>query len=304
MAYLSWIIGLTEYRLTYFGSALGYLWSLARPLMLFGVLYVVFSQIVDFGADIPNYPVLLLMNIVLFNFFSDASTRAVTAVVERESLVRKMQFPRLVIPLARVFSALMNLGISLVAVIVFLLGYGLQPRPSWLLLALTVLPLAALTLCVSMLLSALYVRFRDVSPIWAVLSTVLFYGSPVLYAIDKVPEDYRVWMMRLNPLADLLEQTRKWVIDADAPGAAAAAGGGAWILMPIAIGMASAFWACGSSAVRRRGSPSACRRIERLLAPHRPPHLLQLALPAQLLHRGAPGRGQPPAQAQDPQPAA
>lgn len=239
MAYLSWIIGLTEYRLTYFGSALGYLWSLARPLMLFGVLYVVFSQIVDFGGDIPNYPVLLLMNIVLFNFFSDATTRAVTAVVERESLVRKMQFPRLVIPLARVFSALMNLGLSLVAVLVFLLGYGLQPRLSWLGLVLTVLPLAVLTLCVSMLLSALYVRFRDIGPIWAVLSIVLFYGSPVLYAIDKVPEDYQVWMMRLNPLADLLEQTRKWVIDADAPGAAAAAGGGAWILMPIAIGIST-----------------------------------------------------------------
>jgi len=238
MAYLSWIIGLTEYRLTYFGSVLGYLWSLARPLMLFGVLYVVFSQIVDFGADIKNYPVLLLMNIVLFNFFSDATTRAVTAVVERESLVRKMQFPRLVIPLARVFSALLNLGISLVAVMVFLLGYGLQPRLSWLALPLTVVPLAVLTLCVSMLLSALFVRYRDIGPIWAVLSTVLFYGSPVLYAIDKVPEDYREWLMRLNPLADILEQTRKFMIDADAPGAAAAAGGGAWILMPIAISVA------------------------------------------------------------------
>ena len=239
MAYLSWIIGLTEYRLTYFGSVLGYLWSLARPLMLFGVLYVVFSQVVDFGADIKNYPVLLLMNIVLFNFFSDATTRAVTSVVERESLVRKMQFPRLVIPLARVFSALLNLGISLVAVMVFLLGYGLQPRLSWLALPLTVVPLAVLTLCVSMLLSALFVRYRDIGPIWAVVSTILFYGSPVLYAIDKVPEDYREWMMRLNPLADILEQTRKFMIDADAPGAAAAAGGGAWILMPIAISVAT-----------------------------------------------------------------
>jgi ABC-2 type transport system permease protein len=235
LAYLSWIIGLTEYRLTYFGSVLGYLWSLMRPLMLFGVLYVVFSQIVDFGADIPNYPVLLLMNIVLFNFFADATSRAVASVVERESLVRKMQFPRLVIPLARVLSGVLNLAISLIAVFVFLLGYGLQPRLSWLLLPVTVIPLAVFTLCVSMLLSALYVRFRDIGPIWAVLSTVLFYGSPVLYAIDKVPDPYQQWMLRLNPVADLLEQTRRWVIDADAPGAVASAGGGAWILMPIVI---------------------------------------------------------------------
>ncbi len=237
MANLAWIIGLTEYRLTYFGSVLGYVWSLARPLMLFGVLYVVFSQVVDFGGDIPNYPVLLLMNIVLFNFFSDATTRAVTAVVERESLVRKMQFPRLVIPLARVLSGLLNLAISLVAVFIFLLGYGLAPRLSWLLLPVTVLPLAVLTFCVSMLLSALYVRFRDIGPIWAVMSTILFYGSPVLYAIDKVPEPWREWMMRLNPIADVLEQTRVWMIDSNAPGAVAACGGGAWILMPIGIGI-------------------------------------------------------------------
>lgn len=238
LGYLSWIIGLTEYRLTYFGSVLGYLWSLMRPLMLFGVLYVMFSQVVDFGDDIPNYPVLLLMNIVLFNFFGDATTRSVTSVVERESLIRKMQFPQLVVPLARVLSALLNLGISLVAVFIFLLAYGIQPRVSWLGLAVTVIPLAVLTLCVSMLLSALYVRYRDIAPIWAVVSMVLFYGSPVLYAIDKVPGTYREWLMRLNPVADVLEQTRRWVIDPDAPGAAAAAGGGAWILLPVAIAVA------------------------------------------------------------------
>lgn len=238
LAYLSWIIGLTEYRLTYFGSVLGYGWTLVRPLMMFGVLYLVFSRVVDFGEDIRNYPVLLLMNIVLFNFFADATTRAVTSVVERESLIRKMQFPQLVVPLARVLSALLNLGISMVAVVVFLLAYGVQPRLSWLGLVVTVIPLVLLTLCVSMLLSALYVRYRDVAPIWAVFSMVLFYGSPVLYAIDKVPEAYRAWVMRLNPIADVLEQTRRWVIDPDAPGAVAAAGGGAWILLPIAIAVA------------------------------------------------------------------
>ncbi len=236
--YLTWIIGLTEYRLTYFGSALGYLWSLMRPLMLFGVLYVVFSQIVDFGDDIPNYPVLLLFNIVLFNFFTDAATKAVTAVVEREAIVRKMSFPGMVIPFARVLSGGLNLALSLVAVFVFVLGYGLNPRWTWLLLPLLLVPLVMLTLAVAMLLSALYVRFRDVGPIWAVLSTALFYGSPVLYAIDKVPEKYRQVYMLVNPIADILEQGRRWVIDPNAEGAVVAAGGGAWILVPIAVGLA------------------------------------------------------------------
>lgn len=237
MGYLAWIIGLTEYRLTYFGSMLGYLWSLMRPLMLFGVYYVVFSQVVNFGDDIANYPVLLLLNIVVFNFFIDSTSRAVTAVVDRESLVRKMEFPRLVIPLARVMSSLLNLGISLVAVFVFVLAYGLTPRATWLLLPFTLALVAVFTLCVSMMLSALYVRFRDVAPIWGVLTTALFYGSPVLYAIDAVPDPYSVWLIRLNPLASLLEQNRQWVIDAGAPGAASAAGGAVWLVLPLAIGL-------------------------------------------------------------------
>ena len=236
--YLTWIIGLTEYRLTYFGSALGYLWSLMRPLMLFGVLYVVFTQVVNFGDDIVNYPMLLLFNIVLFNFFADASSRAVTSVVEREAIVRKMSFPGMVIPFARVLSGGLNLGVSLVAVFIFLLGYGVNPRWTWLLLPLLLVPLVLLTLAVAMLLSALFVRFRDVGPIWAVISTALFYGSPVLYAIDKVPEEYRQVLMLVNPLADILEQGRRWVIDPNAEGAVAAAGGGAWILVPVAVGLA------------------------------------------------------------------
>ena len=236
--YLTWIIGLTEYRLTYFGSALGYLWSLMRPLMLFGVLYVVFTQVVNFGDDIVNYPMLLLFNIVLFNFFADASSRAVTSVVEREAIVRKMSFPGMVIPFARVLSGGLNLGVSLVAVFIFLLGYGVNPRWTWLLLPLLLVPLVLLTLAVAMLLSALFVRFRDVGPIWAVISSALFYGSPVLYAIDKVPDDYRQVLMLVNPLADILEQGRRWVIDPNAEGAVAAAGGGAWILVPVAVGLA------------------------------------------------------------------
>jgi len=152
--------------------------------------------------------------------------------------VRKMHFPGMVIPFARVLSGGLNLAVSLIAVFLFLLAYGLNPRWTWLLLPLLLVPLVLLTLGVAMLLSALYVRFRDVAPIWAVLSTALFYGSPVLYAIDKVPEQYRQMLMLVNPLADILEQGRRWVIDPNADGAIAAAGGGAWILVPIAVGTA------------------------------------------------------------------
>ena len=237
LAFLVWTMGLTEYRLTYFGSALGWLWALVRPLLLFGVLYVVFSEIVKFGEDIPNYPVLLLLNIVLFNFFTEATTRSVTSVVEGEGVVRKMHFPRMVIPLARVLTATLNLLVSLVAVAVFVLAYGVDPTPTWLLMPLLVLVLVVLTAGVSMLVSALYVRYRDVAPIWAVVSTALFYGSPVLYTIESVPEDWQTAYM-CNPLAALLEQARHWIVDPDSPGLVDAIGGAGWALVPIALGVA------------------------------------------------------------------
>jgi ABC-2 type transport system permease protein len=225
---LTWIIGLTDYRLTYFGSALGYLWALMRPLMLFGVLYVVFSQIVKFGDEIPNYPVLLLFNIVVFSFFQDSTQRAVTAVVDSEAIVRKMHFPRIVIPLSTVLTGALNLILSLIAVFVFLVAYGVQPRWTWLALPVVI------TAAVSMILSALYVRFRDVAPIWFVVSTILFYGSPVLYAIDTVPADFQRYML-MNPIAMLLEQGRHWIVDPTARGAVEAIGGWEWALVPLGV---------------------------------------------------------------------
>jgi ABC-2 type transport system permease protein len=114
------------------------------------------------------------------------------------------------------------------------LAYGVDPTPTWLLLPVVVLALVVLTAGVSMLVSALYVRFRDVAPIWSVLSTALFYGSPVLYTIESVPEDWRTAYM-CNPLAALLEQSRHWIVDPDSPGLVDAIGGAGWALVPIAI---------------------------------------------------------------------
>ena len=232
--HLTWIIGLTEYRLTYFGSVLGYLWALMRPLMLFGVLYVVFSEVVKFGGEIPNYAMLLLFNIVLFSFFQDSTQRAVTAVVDSEGIVRKMHFPRMVIPLSTVLTGALNLVLSLLAVFVFMAVYGIDPMWTWLLLPLILLPLLALTAAVAMIVSSLYVRFRDVQPIWFVLSTILFYGSPVLYAIDTVPGNWQRVML-CNPIAFLLEQARRWIVDPSARGAVEAIGGWKWALIPIAV---------------------------------------------------------------------
>jgi ABC-2 type transport system permease protein len=233
-AELLYLISVTEFKKTYFGTVLGYLWSLLRPLMLFGVLLFVFTQIFRLGSQVEHYPVLLLFNVVLFGFFSEATQTAVTSVVNQEGVVRKTQFPRLVIPLSVVMTSLLNLGVNLVVVLVFLLAFGVTPTWTWLLFPLVLVTLFAFTTAVALILSSLYVRFRDTAIIWSVTATALFYATPVLYPIEAVPDAYRDLVV-LNPLTPLFEQARHWVIDPGAPGAVSAAGGWTYLLAPIGL---------------------------------------------------------------------
>lgn len=231
---LLYLIAVTDFKKHYLGTVFGYLWSIARPLMLFGVLLAVFTQVFRVGSEVPHYPVLLLLNIVLFGFFQEATGAAVTSIVGQEAVVRKTQFPRLVIPLAVVLTSIFNLALNLVVVLVFVLAFGVDPTWTWLLLPVIVGLLVVLTTAVSMIVSSLFPRFRDMAIIWTVVSTMLFYASPVLYPIDKVPGTLRDIIL-LNPLAPLLELARKWVIDPAAPGPAAVAGGRLQLLVPAAL---------------------------------------------------------------------
>jgi ABC-2 type transport system permease protein len=222
-AELLYLIAAFEFKRTYFGTALGYIWSLARPLITFAVLLAVFTQVFRIGSSVPHYPVLLLFNIVLFSFFQEATTVAVNSVVTQESIVRKTQFPRLVIPLSVVLTSVFNLGPNLVVVFVFMLAFGVDPMWTWLLFPVVLLLLFVLTIAVSMIVSSLYPRFRDIGIIWSVLATVLFYATPVLYPLESVSEELRGFIA-LNPLAPLFEVARKWMIDPTAPGPIATAG--------------------------------------------------------------------------------
>jgi ABC-2 type transport system permease protein len=231
---LLYLLAVTDFKKTYFGTVLGYLWSFARPLMLFGVLLAVFTQIFRIGSEVPHYPVLLLFNIVLFGFFQEATSAAVSSIVSQESVVRKTQFPRLVIPLSIVLTSFFNLTLNLVVVLVFVLAFGVAPAWTWLLFPVVLAALVVITAAVSMIVSSLYPRFRDMAIIWSVLATVLFYASPILYPIERVPGTLRDVFM-INPLAPLFELARKWVIDPTAPGPAEAAGGTLALLAPAAL---------------------------------------------------------------------
>jgi ABC-2 type transport system permease protein len=222
---LLYLLAATEFKRKYFDTALGYVWSLARPLVTFAVLLAVFTQVFRLGSEVPHYPVLLLFNIVLFSFFQEATDMAVNSIVSQEAVVRKTQFPRLVIPLSVVLTSAFNLGPNLVVVFAFMLGFGIDPKWTWLLFPVLLASLAVLTTAVAMILSSLYPRFRDIGIIWSVLATVLFYATPVLYPLDKVDAGL-AQVLALSPLTPLFELGRKWMIDPTAPGPIATTGGG------------------------------------------------------------------------------
>ncbi len=195
----------TEFKLRYFGSALGYLWSLMRPLLFFGVIYVFFTQIINLSKGIPHYGVYLLTGIVLWTYFGEVTGNCVQCLVGREGLLRKVRFPRLVIPLSVSLTSVFNLGMNSIAVIVFALANGITPRWSWLEMFPIILGFIMLATGIGMLLSALYVRYRDVQPIWEVLVQTMFYASPIMYVASSY-KGFEHYVLTFNPFAMLLTQ--------------------------------------------------------------------------------------------------
>ena len=233
---LLYIISVTSFKQTYFGTVLGYVWSLARPLALFAVMVTVFTKVLRLDT-IPHYPVFLLMNIVLFGFFQEATGIAVTSVVAQEAVVRKTQFPRLVIPLAVVLTALFNLGLNLVVVLV--VHARLRRRPD--------LDVAAVPVAVAGAAGD-HRRGRD-DPVVAVPAVpgrrdhlagrldraVLRDPDHLHRRCGRRPRDAAPDLLALNPLSPIFELARKWIIDPSAPGPVAASGGALLLAAAAAI---------------------------------------------------------------------
>jgi ABC-2 type transport system permease protein len=243
--HLTFNIAVMQWKLRFYGSALGYLWQLVRPLLLFLVLYVFFTKVAHVGTgeghSYDYYGAQLLSAIVLFTFFSESTVQAVRSVVDNEALVRKIQFPRMVIPLSTVLLAFFNLCLNLVVVLIFALAAGVSPMLSWLEVPLILAVLVILCTGVAMLVSALFVYARDVQPIWDVLIQVIFYASPIIIPIATVqahlsPALVRIYM--LNPLAVIFQQFKHAFITHATPSAGALLGSSAALLVPIGIVLA------------------------------------------------------------------
>jgi ABC-2 type transport system permease protein len=231
---LVWLSAVAQFKNMYAGSLFGYVWTLARPLAMFAVIYFVFSEVLGVGTGVPHFPAMLLLNLLLFQFFTDATSRALPSMVQSESTLRKMAFPRAVIPCAVVLAAVFTFVLNLVAVMAIVLLTGLEPQLTWLLLPLLALAILVITLAVSFILSTLFVQFRDVGQIWVVLTLALLYSSPIMYPAEIVPDDFR-WMLIVNPLAPIFTLTRKLIVDPSAPGVTASAGSDWGIYGPLLV---------------------------------------------------------------------
>jgi ABC-2 type transport system permease protein len=198
----------SDFKLRYQGSILGYLWSLLRPLALFAVLYFVFVKFLKIGEGVPHYAIYLLVGIVLWNFFVEITTGSVSAVVAKGDLIRKINFPKYIIVFSNSISALINLGFNSIVIAIFLLVFGAEPS-AWavLIIPLLLVELYIFGLAFAFLLSAAYVKYRDVGFIWEVLLQIGFYATPILYPLTLVPLKFQKLIM-LNPLAQIIQDAR------------------------------------------------------------------------------------------------
>ena len=200
----------TDFKLRYQGSVLGYLWAVLRPMLMFCILYIVFSKVLRFGDGIPHYPVYLLCGTILWSFFTECTGMGIQAIVMRGDLIRKLSFPKWIVVISTTSTAVINLGINLLVLIVFSLLNGVTPSVSWLFVILSVIELYALALGISFLLGAINVKYRDIGSIWEVLTQALFYCAPIIYPISMVADSsiLAARIILLNPIAQIIQDVR------------------------------------------------------------------------------------------------
>ena len=205
---------ITDFKLRYKGSALGYVWTLLRPLALFAVLYVVFVYFLRIGADVPHFAVYLLLGVVLWNYFTEVTNNGLSSIVGKGDLLRKLAFPRYVVVVAGSFSALINLLINLVVIALFMVINGVPFTFEILWLIPLIIELFVFALALAFILSALYVKFRDINYIWELVLQAGFYATPILYPISMViaMSPLAAQIMILNPVAQILQDARYFVV--------------------------------------------------------------------------------------------
>jgi len=205
------VVSVADFKLKYAGSALGYVWSVAKPLAYFAVLYAVFGRFFKLNLGFEHYPVYLLTGIVLWTFFLDTTNLAMWSFVGNSSLLRKLAFPRIVLPVSATVTTLLSLGVNLIALLIVILFDQIYPRPAWLLIVPLLAELYLFTLAVSVILATLFALMRDIGQLWEVGGQLLFFASPIIYPVGFLPH----WAQLIafaNPFVQVLQDVRAIIV--------------------------------------------------------------------------------------------
>ena len=209
------VVGGVEFKIKYADSMMGYFWSLAKPLCYFGVLLLVFGRLL--GADQKHYyPVFLLVGILLFTFFVETIGQILPSIVGRGDTLRRMSFAPILIPLSLSLSVLITFLVNILVAIIFIAGYQVPPRASWLLVLPLLLELYVYTLGLGLILATLFVRFRDIGQIWELVAQILFFAAGIMYPIGILPPRAEQ-ISFLNPLIQIIQDIRHSLIGATSP---------------------------------------------------------------------------------------
>jgi ABC-type polysaccharide/polyol phosphate export system, permease component len=204
----------TDFKLRYQGSVLGYLWSILKPIFLFIILYIVFDKFLRLGRDIEHFPVYLLVGIVLWNFFTEATVQGLQSIVSRGDLIRKINFPKFIIVVSGTISAFINLIINTIVILVFCVINGVSISSEALLIIPLIAELYVFSLAVAFFLATLNVKYRDIGYLWEIFLQAAFYATPVIYPLQMVVKQMpwaASWLM-LNPVAQVVQDVRKVLV--------------------------------------------------------------------------------------------
>jgi ABC-2 type transport system permease protein len=203
----------TDFKLRYQNSVLGYIWSALKPLFMFGILYTVFTKYLKLGDRVPNYPQSLLLAIILWTFFGEATNGSLKSVVSSGSLIRKIAIPRYLIPVSRITSAFVNMTINMGIFTIFML-FASSNALSWqsiILVPVNIIGLLLLTSGLGFFLATFYVKLRDMDNIWDVVRQAMFYTVPVIYPISRIPSEIIQKILILNPVSVIIQNMKSLI---------------------------------------------------------------------------------------------
>ena len=222
-----------DLRKKYRRSVLGYFWSLLNPLMMMTVMMIVFSYM--FRFEIENYPLYLICGQTMFNFFNESTTQSLYSIIDNGTLLKKIYVPKYVFPISRVLSCFVSMSFSMLAILIVMVFTRVPFHFTILLFWVPMLYLLVFSSGMSLLLSSLAVRFRDVMHLYGVMVMVWMYATPVFYPIEAVPEQVARFI-RLNPLYVFITIFRQLLLFGTMPPAGLWLAGAGMALLMFALG--------------------------------------------------------------------